>query len=136
MIFDYTNIPGINVWRPYVYGRLVNRSANRKTLARPMIIDTGSDRCLFDATLAHEIGVNPTSGGVLSETSGVGGRATTALWPIEIEFPQLGRGFEIFAEFTNALPPDVNGLLGNSGFLDRFSRVCFMPLTRRFSVEV
>ena len=136
MILDYTIIPGINVWRPNLYARLWNRVANRQTLAVPMLVDTGSDRCLLDARLAHQIGINPIAGGIVSETSGIGGRVATAVWSIEVEFPQLRRVIEIQAEFTNGLPRGVNGLLGNLGFLDRFSKICFLPQQRRFSIEV
>ena len=100
-----------------------------------MLIDTGSDRCLLDARLAHQIEINPTSGGIVSETTGIGGPVATAVWPIEIEFPQLRRTLQIQAEFTNGLPRGVNGLLGNLGFLDRFSKVCFLPQEKRFSIE-
>lgn len=136
MILDYTPIPGLNIWRPYLYGRLRNRSAGQFTLKLPMVIDTGSDRCLFDVELAHRIGINPVDGGNLAGTTGICGRIMTAFWPIEVEFPQLNRSFEIYAQFTNALPADVNGLLGNQGFLDRFSKVCFLPKCRQFSVEL
>ena len=54
---------------------------------------------------------------------------------IEIDFPQLSQSFEIGAEVPNALPSGVHGLLGNLGFLDRFSKVCFLPVRRQFSIE-
>ena len=79
MTFDYTRILAMNVWRPYVFGVLLNRSARRVTLAVPLVIDTGSDRCLFNVDLAHEIGINPIEGGALSGTAGLGGRVTTAV---------------------------------------------------------
>jgi hypothetical protein len=77
-----------------------------------------------------------TKPGHLAGTTGIGGRIMTAIWPIEVEFPQLNRSVEIYAQFTNDLPTDVHGLLGNPGFLDRFSKVCFLPRLGKFSIEV
>ncbi|MBK7952076.1 MAG: hypothetical protein IPK00_25830 [Deltaproteobacteria bacterium] len=59
----------------------------------------------------------------------------TALWPIDIEFPQLRITLRVDAEFTNALPVGTNGLLGNMGFFDRFTSVCFHARARSFSID-
>lgn len=135
MKFDYVHVPRINLWRPYLYVRLVNESAGRKTNPVPMVVDTGADRCLFSAELAHSVGVNPTDGGMLSGTTGVGGSTTTAFTPIALEIPDLNITIRIQAEFTNGLPKGTNGLLGNSGFLDQFSSICFFPKKHEFSIE-
>lgn len=74
-------------------------------------------------------------GGVVSGAVGLGGRVVTTLWPIEVEFAELDRTLLIHAEFTNSLPADANGLLGQSGFLDRFASVCFRARERSFAIE-
>lgn len=135
MKLAYTRFPRVEVWRPCMYARLVHRAASRRSPWVPFLIDTGSDRCLFDAELAHGIGINPVAGGVVSGAVGLGGRVVTTLWPIEVEFAELATTFLIQAEFTNSLPADANGLLGHSGFLDRFSSVCFRTRERSFSIE-
>lgn len=105
-------------------------------IAIPGLDITGSDRRRFDVELAHRIGINPVDGGHLAGTTGIGGRIMTAIWSVEVEFPQLNRSPEIHAQLTNALPADVHGLLGNQGFLDRFSGICFLPSRRQSSIEV
>ncbi|MBY0399281.1 retropepsin-like domain-containing protein [Myxococcota bacterium] len=135
MNLGYTRFPRVEVWRPCVYARLFNRPASRFSPWVPFLIDTGSDRCLFDAELAHGVGINPVDGGVVSGAVGLGGRVVTTLWPIEVEFAELGVSLRIHAEFTNSLPADANGLLGQSGFLDRFRSVCFQARERTFSIE-
>jgi len=133
--FEYTRIPGLNVWRPYVYVRLHNRPADRVSNLVPMVLDTGSDHCLFNAELAHTVGMNPLDGGRVVGTQGVGGSAPTALWPVDLELPELDETFQVRAQFGQ-LPPGVNGLLGNHGFIDRFTRVAFHPKAHQFELEL
>jgi len=131
--FEYTRIPRLNVWRPYVYVRLHNRLAGRVSNLVPMVLDTGADHCLFNAELAHTIGINPLDGGHVVGTQGVGGSALTALWPIDLEVPELDESFHVRAQFGQ-LPAGVNGLLGNHGFLDCFEKVAFYPKEKRFEL--
>ncbi len=103
-----------------------------------MVVDSGADHCLFNNELAHERGLNPLEGGHVVGTSGVGGTAQTAVWPIEVvvdlvDLVDLHTRFTIWAQFAQ-LPPGANGLLGNHGFFDHFERLRFFPQERVFEI--
>jgi len=89
-----------------------------------MLLDTGSDGCMFDDRLALLVGVNVYLAGSAGSATGIGGAEAIAVFPIEIEFPSLdGLSWSVFAQFKR-LPDGLNGVLGHAGFLGRLT-ACF-----------
>lgn len=109
---------GDNFMRPYVHVSLEDpRTPGRKTGLVPMVIDTGSDLCIFSANLAHAIGINPLDGGDMQEVWVAGGaKISLAAWPVRIHLPQIGHHFSLSARFGQ-FNEGINGVLGHQGFL-------------------
>lgn len=115
----YTNM-GKNFLRPCLHVSVEDmHSKGRATGLVPMIVDTGSDLCIFSVHLAHSIGVNPLDGGedqLQDMWVAGGGKFTTAAWPVSIHVPQLGHRFDLSARFGQ-FNEGTNGVLGHQGFL-------------------
>lgn len=85
----------------------------------PVVVDTGSDGCMFDHSLALLVGLNVYQSGVIATANGIRGPEEIAIYPIEVVFPDLDdASWEIMAQFK-ALPHGLNGILGHAGFLGR-----------------
>lgn len=114
--FEYTRHQS-DVLRPLILVQL--RHAGQMSYAVPAIIDTGSDRCMFDHELALSIGMNPYQDGQEAEAVGIGGAERIAVAPIELVIPAFeGQSWRIFAQFKR-LPEGAPAILGHAGFLGR-----------------
>lgn len=82
--FAYSRHQG-DVRRPLIKIQL--RQEGRTRYSVPAVIDTGSDRCMFDHELAISIGMNPYQDGMEQEAVGIGGREPIAVAPIELVVP-------------------------------------------------
>lgn len=92
-----------------------------------MIVDTGADACFIDHRLAYSIGVNPVHGGAMGTVRGIAEERPTARFPVDLHLPIFDLTFRVDVFFSFLESPGMNGLLGHTGFLDRFRRVSFYP---------
>jgi hypothetical protein len=102
----------------------------RRTNPVPMVVDTGSDHCVFSPDIAALLGIDVTLGQA-SRTKALGGTVTSFVWPppLYMLFPDIDLTFRVIATFA-PLPPGTNGLLGSANFLNNFRRVVFVPRDR------
>ncbi len=83
------------------------------------IIDSGADFCTFPLSFATELGLDSLVAKP-SSSSGLGSvNVPTYYWNIRIELQKLVT-FDVYAGFTEGLDAWGVGLLGQSGFFDRF----------------
>lgn len=116
--FKYTRA-ATGILRPMLRVELVHTGL--ATPPVPVVLDTGSDRCMFDHELALLVGLNVYQAGSTSRATGIGGSEEIALFPIEVRFPDLGdASWQIMAQFKK-LPDGINGVLGHAGFLGRMT---------------
>lgn len=99
-----------------------------RTMRTECIIDSGATDCLFDASLAEDLGIKLHSGR-LRLTNGIGGREETWVHPVTLHIP--GGPVQITAGFKQNL--GIGGLLGIGGFFEHFlvtfdsvRRVCLL----------
>ncbi|MCX6841785.1 MAG: hypothetical protein NTX53_05845 [candidate division WOR-3 bacterium] len=111
---------GRTVQRPMVPFRL--SSGDRTTATLLGLLDSGSDDCVFHFSLAEELGIDwrrcPTAG--FHSASGKRAKlhyhmVTMTVWGARGPF----FSYQMYAGFTG-LPAGSKGLLGQTGFLDRF----------------
>ena len=111
-------------------GRIANRPLLRMALVHRNrfldcygLVDSGADLCLFPLSFAQALGFDMASG-IMDISSGIGSEnVPTYHWPVGIDLQGISR-FEVYAGFTTGLEPWGIGLLGQSGFFDRF-RISF-----------
>jgi len=83
------------------------------------IVDSGADFCTFSLSFATQLGLDPLMA-ERSSSSGLGSaNVPTYFWNIRIEVQKLVT-FDVYAGFTRGLDAFGVGLLGQSGFFDRF----------------
>ncbi len=92
MVFRGTYDAINDVHRPYVTVRV--RSAAGVWVPLPLLIDTGADATVLDASCLLQMGLNP---GVLAEqtASGVGGKSAYVPFPTELRF-ESSEGTKVF----------------------------------------
>src|SRR5216684_4035818 len=84
------------------------------------IVDSGADFCTFPLSFGIKPGLDPLTA-KRSLSSGLGSaNVPTYYWNIRIELQKLVT-FDVYAGFTEGLDAWGIGLLGQSGFFDRFS---------------
>jgi hypothetical protein len=93
------------------------------------IIDSGASNCLFPAGIGRAIGIEIEKGEPL-ETLGISGPDRVYMHDISLHVP--GGTLRVRAGFSEALP--VAGLLGMSGFFDRF-KITFDPISSACTLE-
>jgi hypothetical protein len=130
--FAYTAIPiqpstpfpnGQTVYRPYliadISAPLTGRSV--RTLVWP---DSGADQCVFPLSFASLLGLD-TLNMPMQMTGGVGSAANVTHYAdVEVQIPVPNAptiSFGAFAGFTAGLEAQGIGLLGQSGFFERFT---------------
>jgi len=98
---------------------VVLRYAGRSTPPHQMVLDTGSDRCMFDEQLARDyLAFNPATDGIIDSATGISGSDPVAVFPVEIFIPDLSRSFQVHAQFKRLPFP---GVLGFEGVLDQYT---------------
>lgn len=115
VVFPYTKLPGGNA-RPMVFGTL--QYATKYTPPVQLLLDTGSDYCIFDALLAQQLlGINVASAGRLTKLFGLEREVDAYVLPIAVHVRELKRTFEIPEAYFCTLG-NLGGILGHHGFLD------------------
>ena len=83
------------------------------------IVDSGADFCTFPLSFALQLGLDPLTG-KSSTSSGLGRvNVPTYYWNVQIDLQGITT-FDVYAGFTEGLETWGVGLLGQSGFFDRF----------------
>ena len=132
--FPYTRVRGKSgiILKPYIYGLL--RHGGRATPPWNMLVDTGSDFCLFDVVLVQQLlGLDVTSVGRRDEIYGLEGKQPAFIYPADLYVRDLRRAFAIRDAYYTRLSGGIAGILGHNGFLDQVS-VRFVR-GRHFEVE-
>lgn len=102
--------------RPIIRLDLIS-GANR--LACYAMVDSGADLCTFPSSFLPSLGLNPQTG-AWDFSSGLGSQnIPTCYWSIEIDLQGVIR-YPCFVGFTDGLNDWGIGLLGQTGFFDRF----------------
>ena len=84
------------------------------------IVDSGADHCVFPRTFMQPLGLNPLTAPT-EMTSGVGSvNVPTHFVNLNIDLQGVVQ-FPVYAGFTTGLDAIGVGLLGQSGFFDRFT---------------
>ena len=125
--------------RAFPAGRKSSRPLVRLTLANgphrlscSAILDSGADFCAFPLSLARPLGLDP-SAVVPDSTYGLGTySAPTYFHNVQIDLPGTA-AFDVYAGFTEALDQWGFGLLGQTGFLERF-KITFDLLNGVFEI--
>jgi len=108
------------------------RRAEKFSTVFEVMIDTGSDYCVFPADLLDEIGID--KGELpMQEIKGMGEGRSTYFATVVLWVQDLGE-WEIYAGFSEYLRGTGAGILGLIGFLDRF-KVTFDPQRQEAVVE-
>lgn len=114
---------GQDVYRPLLKLHLSAPSTgNRITLTA--VVDSGADHCIFPLAVATALGFNPLT---LKKnmTGGVGNAANTTFYaPARLEIPVIAGAslvVDVYAGFCAGVDSLGMGLLGQSGFFDRFT---------------
>jgi len=96
-------------------------------------VDTGADHCVFPLTFALALGLNPLTM-KKQFTGGVGSAANLTFYDtITIDFGVGGHA--IYAGFTAGLEAMGFGLLGQSGFMERYN-LQFNRSAGKFHIEI
>jgi len=82
------------------------------------LIDSGADRCLFNAEIGREIGLDIKTGEKEIFSGIEGGQIIAYLHKIQLKIIGIEKRIEITAGFTDA--PGVFAILGQDGFFDAF----------------
>jgi hypothetical protein len=98
------------------------------------IVDLGSDHCVFPRSFLQPLGLNPLEAPI-ELTTGVGStNVPTHFVNVEIDLQGVVR-FPVYAGFTTGLDAVGMGLLGQSGFFDRFV-VHFKLIQGVYEIEI
>lgn len=138
--FDYSRIrvrDGSIVNRPHI--DVVLRRPPGFTPTVSVVIDTGSDFCIFDFELARSIGFDPSTVGKKTSLEGIGAAVDAWIVPVSVYVVKLKRAFEIDGYFC-VLRRGIFGVLGHRGFLEhfetRFARAEYFEITDERPAEV
>jgi hypothetical protein len=101
-----------------------------KTRNFQAIIDSGASRCIFNASLAPELGLKLEDGD-LQGAQGIGGSSQVWVHEVCIYVPD-GDPVTTLAAFKENLP--ATGLLGMAGFFEHFL-VTFDPRVQYFELK-
>ncbi len=82
------------------------------------LIDSGADRCLFNAQIGKEIGLDLEKGEKEIFSGIEGGKIVAYLHKIQLQIIGIEKRIEITTGFTDA--PGVFAILGQDGFFDAF----------------
>ena len=130
MQFKYNNFPhpaGGIVTRPVIQIRMRNlRMRSSPMILFEALVDSGSDRCIFSSDIADLLGIDVRATDAVLYVGGVvAGRGRPIyIHPVEIEVAGNSCGV-VEVGFMPEFSRSGYGLLGRSGFFDRFSFVKF-----------
>mgnify|MGYP001562644774 CR=1 FL=1 len=117
------------VWRPVVPIKIINRDKEFGYLA---LVDSGADFCIFHTEAAEILGIPVNNGKKLRfyGTSGTSQRAYFHTIQIEV----AGWPMELYCGFSDDMKSLPYGLLGQTGFFDRF-RIEFDYQNKRIELK-
>ncbi|MBI2539637.1 MAG: hypothetical protein HYW04_07555 [Deltaproteobacteria bacterium] len=102
-------------WRPILNVVMFYQHARSRRIEA--IVDSGSDYCLFHASIGESLGII-TRGGIPASVGGVIGGVKGELYYHRIRLLAAGESYDIMAGFSPTL--SVPALLGRVGFFDNF----------------
>ena len=102
------------VWRPAL--TVVLHENHRKSAPIRSLVDTGSDRCIFDGQIGESLGLRVRDGQEYSFGGVVGAVATGYFHKVRMQLG--GSSYETTVVFCYEL--SVGGILGQLGFFDHF----------------
>ena len=124
--------------KAYPVGRIAYRptlrvvaSRSRRTFAVIAIVDTGADYTLFPLTVAHQLGLEDSSGKELGCVRLLGRSAPAYIHPVTLCIEDR---IQIRCDVAFTAATHV-GLLGQCGFFDRIDRLSLYPQQQRFEIE-
>ena len=103
-------------WRPILNVAITYGRARSQRIEA--IVDSGSDYCLFHASIGESIGIDVTSG-IPGSLGGAIGGSRGELYYHRVRLFAVGESYDIVAGFFPGL--SVPALLGQVGFFDRFT---------------
>ncbi len=120
MKFPYIKIPAQDPKRQWISRPIITVTlfGSNGSVAVDALIDSGADKCLFNAALGREIGLDLNRG--IKETfSGIeGGQIATYVHTIGLKISGMENEIEINAGFAEA--GGVFAILGQEGFFDNY----------------
>jgi len=102
-------------WRPILNVVIFYRHARSQRVEA--IVDSGSDYCLFHASIGESLGMDIKSG-IPGNLGGVIGGVKGELYYHKVRLIAAGESYDITAGFSSTL--SVPALLGQVGFFDHF----------------
>lgn len=136
--FPYSFFPGPPT-PAFPSGQLFRRLVLRLRLARGQrklscyaLVDSGADYCAFPRSFMAPLEISSILTPAES-TAGVGGLALAHFCDLRVELPEIA-DFPVYAAFTDGLDLAGLGLLGQTGFFDRF-KVAFDLRQEFFEIE-
>ena len=120
MKFPYIKIPQKDptkkwISRPLIPVIIFGSKSNIKVLA---LIDSGADKCLFNAQIGREIGLEVEKGKPETFMGIEGGRLVAYIHKIKLQIVGIENIIEIESGFVDS--PAVDVILGQEGFFDTF----------------
>lgn len=120
MKFPYLKIPHSDpnkkwITRPIIPVTLFSHKQNIRVYA---LIDSGADKCLFNAEIAEVLDMDLVKGEAEPFGGIEGGRIVAYLHKIQLQVIGIDNKIEIVADFTSAL--GIVPILGQDGFFDNF----------------
>lgn len=98
---------------------LLTLASGQTHLSCYAIVDSGADFCLFPLSFALALGLDPLTG-TLDGSAGLGTyNIPTYFWTIGLSIQRIV-SYDVHCGFTSGLEDWGLGLLGQSGFFDRF----------------
>jgi hypothetical protein len=105
-----------------------------RELACHALVDSGAEDCIFPQSFMEQLGLDPKAA-ILEKSAGLGSSGIpTYFTNVKIAFRGIAE-FPVFAGFTTGLERTGFGLLGQSGFFDRF-HIQFRLPEKHWSIEI
>jgi hypothetical protein len=145
--FGYTAYPilpseafpnGSTAHRPVLLVELI--AANGNTFHCMAVVDSGADHCSFPLAFALALGLDPLQM-KKQDSAGVGGTAVAHHENVKIKIGFTANGnnlsteFEVYACFMASMDALGIGLLGQSGFFDKYP-TGFVHAQKIFSIDI
>jgi hypothetical protein len=132
--FDYRKVPDHTIprkrWikRPMLQVTLFNGMKHKQVVC---LVDSGSDECLFHASIGRGLGID-IEGGTYKEFDGIASSIEAYMHSIEIQIQDFPERLKIEAGFTKS--EGVDAILGQAGFFEKF-RICFERYRWRIEIS-
>jgi len=120
MKFPYIKTPSADPRRKWISRPIIPITlfGPKASVTIDALIDSGADKCLFNAVLGKEISLDIEKGNKEIFGGIEGGQIVTYIHPIQLQIVGIDKKIEIPAGFTDAR--GVFAILGQEGFFDAF----------------